>query len=61
MGRKVVFFFNRQILETESIEKLDAPEQANLSEDQKDISVVFKIHYQQCKSENIAAKAKDPG
>lgn len=61
MGRKVVFFFNRQILETESIEKLDAPEQANLSEDQKDISVVFKIHYQQRKSEDIAAKAKDPG
>ena len=61
MGRKVVFFFNRQILETESIEKPDAPEQANLSEDQKDISVVFKIHYQQRKSEDIAAKAKDPG
>ena len=61
MGRKVVFFFNRQILETESIEKLDAPEQANLSEDQKDISVVFKIHYQQRKSEDIAAQAKDPG
>ena len=48
----------RQIIETESIEKLDASEQANLSQDQKHTSAIAKIHYQKRKSEDIAAKAK---
>ena len=48
----------RQIVETESIEKLNTSEQANLSQDQKNTSTVAKIHYQKCKSEDIAAKAK---
>ena len=48
----------RQIIETESIEKLDTFEQANLSQDQKHTSAVAKIHYQKRKSEDIAAKAK---
>ena len=48
----------RQVIETESIEKLDASEQANLSQDKKHTSAVAKIHYQKRKSEDIAAKAK---
>ena len=48
-----------QILETESIEKLAASEQANLSQDQKHASAVAKIHYPKRKSEDIAAKAKE--
>ena len=48
----------RQIIETESIEKLNTSEQANLSQDQKHTSAVAKIHYQKCKPENIAVKAK---
>ena len=47
-----------QIIETEIIEKLDASEQANLSQDQKNTSAVAKIHYQKRKLEDIAAKAK---
>ena len=48
----------RQIIETESAEKLTVQEQAFLSEDQKHTSNVAKIHYQKIKSENIAMKAK---
>ena len=48
----------RQIIEAESIEKLDTSEQANLSIDQKHTFTVAKIHYQKCKSEDIAVKAK---
>ena len=48
----------RQIIETESIEKLDTSEQANLPQDQKHTSTVAKIHYLKRKSEDIAAKAK---
>ena len=48
----------RQIIETESIEKLNTSEQANLSQDQKHTSAVAKIHYQKLKSEDVAAKAK---
>ena len=47
----------RQIIETESIEKLNTSEQVNLSQDQKHTSAVAKIHYQKRKSEDIAAKA----
>ena len=48
----------RQIIETESAEKLTVEEQAFLSEDEKHTSNVAKIHYQKIKSENIAMKAK---
>ena len=47
-----------QIIETESIKKLDTFEQANLSEDQKYASTVAKINYQERISEDIAAKAR---
>ena len=48
----------RQIIETESAEKLTVDEQTCLSEDQKHTSNVAKIHYQKRRSENIAMKAK---
>ena len=48
----------RQIIETESAEKLAVDEHTCLSEDQKDTSNVSKIHYQKLSSENIAMKAK---
>ena len=48
----------RQIIETETIEKLNTSEQANFSQDQKHTSAVAKIHYQKLKSEDVAAKAK---
>ena len=48
----------RQIIETESAEKLTFEEQTCLSEDQKHTSNVAKIHYQKLRSENIAMKAR---
>ena len=48
----------RQIIETESAEKLTLDEQTCLSEDQKHTSNVAKIHYQKLRSENIAMKAR---
>ena len=48
----------RQIIETESAEKLSVEEQADITEDQKHTSNVAKIHYQKVRSENIAIKAK---
>ena len=48
----------RQIIETESAEKLSVEEQAAVTEDQKHTSNVAKIHYQKLRSENIALKAK---
>ena len=48
----------RQIIETESIEKLNTSEQANLSQDQKHTSAVAKMHHQKRESKDIAAKAK---
>ena len=48
----------RQIIETESAEKLSVDEQATITEDQKHTSNVAKIHYQKVRSENIALKAK---
>ena len=48
----------RQIIETESAEKLILDEQRCLSEDQKHTSNVAKIHYQKLRSENIAMKAR---
>ena len=48
----------RQIIETESAQKLTLDEQTCLSEDQKHTSNVAKIHYQKLRSENIAMKAR---
>ena len=48
----------RQIIETESIAKLDLTDQENLSKDQKHTSTVAKIHYQKLRSQDIAIKAK---
>ena len=48
----------RQIIETESAEKLTLDEQTCLSEDQKHTSNAAKIHYQKLRSENIAMKAR---
>ena len=48
----------RQIIETESAEKLTLDEQTCLSENQKHTSNVAKIHYQKLRSENIAMKAR---
>ena len=48
----------RQIIETESAEKLTLEEQAFLSKDLKHTSNVTKIHYLKIKSENIAMNAK---
>ena len=47
-----------QIAKTESIEKDDISEEANLLADLKITSAVCKIHYQKHKSEDISAKAK---
>ena len=46
IGKNINATCYRQIIETESIEKMDSSEQANLSQDQKHTSVVAKIHYQ---------------
>ena len=48
----------RQIIETESAEKLTFDEQTCLSEDQKHTPNVAKIHYQKLRLENIAMKAR---
>ena len=48
----------RQIIETETAEKLTVDKQTCLSEDQKHTLTVAKIHYQKLRSENIAMKAK---
>ena len=49
----------RQIIETESVNKLTSEEQATISLDQKHTSNVAKIHYQKVKSREIAQKSKD--
>ena len=48
----------RQIIKTESAEKLTYDEQTCLSEVEKHTSNVAKIHYQKLRSENIAMKAR---
>ena len=48
----------RQIIETESSEKLSIDDQHALSEDQKHTSLVAKIHYQKTNSRLIAEKGK---
>ena len=49
----------RQIVETESAEKLSIEEQNFLSEDQKHTSNVAKVHYKKCHSRFIAEKGKE--
>lgn len=49
----------RQIIETESAEKLNMEEQAAISEDQKHTSLVAKIHYKKQLSRNVAMKGKN--
>ena len=48
----------RQIVETESAEKLSPSEQSHVTEDQKHTSNVAKIHYQKLRSQSVALKAK---
>ena len=48
----------RQIIETETAEKLTLDEQTCLSVYQKHTSNVAKIHYQKLRSENIAMKVR---
>ena len=48
----------RQIIETESVEKLTVEEQQILSLDQKQTSFITKIHYQKLKLRNISTKGK---
>ena len=47
----------RQIIETESAERLSAEDQAIISLDQKHTSNVAKVHYQKRKSREVARKA----
>ena len=47
----------RQIIETESAERLTVEEQALVSLDQKHTSNVAKVHYQKKKSQDVARKA----
>ena len=49
----------RQIIETESAEKLSLEEQATISQDQKHTSNVAKIHYQKIKSQKVAKDSKE--
>lgn len=49
----------RQIIETESSQKLTIEEQSNLSEDQKHTSNVAKVHYRKQQSRLVAEKAKE--
>ena len=48
----------RQMIETESVEKLSVDEQQILSLDQKHTSFVAKVHYQKLKSRDVAQKGK---
>ena len=47
----------RQIIETESAERLTVDEQQVISEDQKHTSTVAKVHYQKVLSRTVAEKA----
>ena len=48
----------RQIIETESVNKLDLQEQRFLSEDQKHSSNVARVHYQKLRSRDVALKGR---
>ena len=49
----------RQIVETQSLDKLTSKEQRILSEDQKQSSAVAKVHYQKQRSREVAVKAHE--
>ena len=49
----------RQIVETQSLDKLTGKEQRILSEDQKHSSAVAKVHYQKQRSREVAVKAHE--
>ena len=49
----------RQIIETESAEKLTVDEQNLLSEDQKHTSFVAKVHYKKLQSRHVAKQGKE--
>ena len=48
----------RQIIETESVNKLDLEEQRVVSEDQKHCSNVARVHYQKLRSRDVALKGR---
>ena len=48
----------RQIIETESVSKLDLEEQRFVSEDQKHSSNVARVHYQKLRSRDVALKGR---
>ena len=48
----------RQIIETESVNKLDLEEQRVVSEDQKHSSNVARVHYQKLRSRDVALKGR---
>ena len=48
----------RQIIETESVNKLDLQEQRFVSEDQKHSSNVARVHYQKLRSRDVALKGR---
>ena len=49
----------RQIVETQSLDKLTSKEQRIFSEDQKHSSAVAKVHYQKQRSREVAVKAHE--
>ena len=48
----------RQIIETESVNKLDLEEQRVVSEDQRHSSNVARVHYQKLRSRDVALKGR---
>ena len=48
----------RQIIETESVNKLDSEEQRVVSEDQKHSSNVARVHYQKLRSRDVTLKGR---
>ena len=49
----------RQIIETESAQKLSFEDQNSISEDQKHTSLVARVHYKKLHSRTVAEKAKE--
>ena len=48
----------RQIIEAESVSKLELEEQRVVSEDQKHSSNVVRVHYQELRSRNVTLKGR---
>ena len=48
----------RQIIETETVNKLDLEEQRVVSEDQKHSSNMARVHYQKLRSRDVAPKGR---